>query len=162
MKDWNNVVAYSTAAEDAINYVKQIEAQLKERYEALVAGNDEILNTSELLVLVVDNQDALLAICGDKEGLNAYKNIIGKYKNMNVCFITFVENAPISYNSPEILKNMRDQRHFIVFEDMANLKLFDAPLAMTRAFKKPIDLGDGYYIKDNECVKLKTPICGKR
>ena len=37
------------------------------------------------------------------------------------------------------------------------LKIYDMPLAVTRKFKKPIETGDGYYIKENECIKLKTP-----
>ena len=45
---------------------------------------------------------------------------------------------------------------------MNNMKIFDVPLAMSRNFKKPIELGDGYYIRDNDCVKLKTPASGKQ
>lgn len=57
-----------------------------------------------------------------------------------------------------IMKNIRDQRNFMYFDDMSNMKIFDVPLAMMRNFKKSIELGDGYYIKDNDCVKLKTPL----
>lgn len=32
------------------------------------------------------------------------------------------------------------------------------PLATMRQFKKQIDVGDAYYIKDNECTKVKTAI----
>lgn len=153
--------AYSIVTEDAVTYIKDMEKQLKERYDALVAGNDEVLNSAELLMLVLDNQDAMLAICNDRDGLAAYKNIVGRYKNMKACIITFVDNANIPYSAPEMLKNLRDQRHFMIFEDTANIKLFDVPLAVTRKFKKQIEMGDGYYFKDNECAKLKTPLCRK-
>jgi len=148
-------------AEDAITYIKDMEAMLKSRYDALVAGNEDILEESQLLVLVVDNQDALMAICNDKEALDAYKNIMGRYKNMKACMITLVDNVAIPYSAPEILKNIRDQRHFMFFDDMVNMKIFDVPLAMARNFKKPIETGDGYYIRENECVKVKTPVCVK-
>ena len=36
------------------------------------------------------------------------------------------------------------------------MKIFDMPLAVSRAFKKQIELGDCYYIRDNEYVKLKS------
>ena len=121
-------------------------------------GNEDVLNDAELLMLVIDNQDALLTICNNSDALAAYKNIIGRYKNMKVCITVFVENANIPYSAPEIMKNIRDQRNFMYFDDMGNMKIFDVPLAMSRNFKKPIELGDGYYIKDNECVKLKTSI----
>lgn len=158
LKTSNNIASYSMITEDAITYIKEIEMEVKNRYDALVAGNEDALNDAELLMLVIDNQDALLAICNNSEGLAAYKNIMGRYKNMKVCIITFVENANIPYSAPEILKNIREQRNFMYFDDMSNMKIFDVPLAMMRNHKKPIELGDGYYIKDNECMKLKTAI----
>lgn len=161
LKDSNNIAAYSMIADNVVQYIKEIEMQLKNRYDALVAGKEDVLSVAELLMLVIDNQDALLAICSDSDGLAAYKNIIGRYKNMKVCIITYVENANIPYSAPEIMKNIRDQRNFMYFDDMSNMKIFDVPLAMSRNFKKPIELGDGYYIKDNECIKLKTPDSGK-
>lgn len=162
LKESDNIIAYSMIADDAVKYIKEIEMQLKDRYDALVAGNEDVLNNAELLMLVVDNQDALLAMCNNSDALAAYKNIIGRYKNMKVCITVFVENANIPYSAPEIMKNIRDQRNFMYFDDMSNMKLFDVPLAMSRNFKKPIELGDVYYIKDNECVKLKTSICSHR
>lgn len=162
LKESDNITAYSMVAEDAVKYIKEIEMQLKDRYDALVAGDEEVLNDAELLMMVIDNADALLAICNNSDGLAAYKNIIGRYKNMKVCIVAFVENANIPYSAPEIMKNIRDQRNFMYFDDMSNMKIFDVPLAMSRNFKKPIELGDGYYIKDNECVKLKTAICSHR
>ena len=158
LKTAPNVASFSMIAEDAVPQILQIEQQLKERYDALVAGNEEVLQEAKLLLLVVDNQDALLAICNDKDALNAYKNITGKYKNMKVCMMVCVENANIPYSAPEILKNIRDMRHFMYFDDIQNMKIFDMPLAIARNFKKPIEQGDGYYIKENTCVKLKTAL----
>lgn len=162
LKSGDNVTAYSMIAEDAVQYIKEMEQQLKERYEALVAGNENALNDVPLLMLMVDNQDALMAICNNPDALAAYKNIVGRYKNMKACIVALVENQNIPYSAPEILKNVRDQRNFMYFDDMSNMKIFDVPLAMARNFKKPIELGDGYYIKDNECVKLKTALSEHR
>ena len=78
---------------------------------------------------------------------------------MKACILTFVDNASIPYSAPEILKNIRDQRQFLFFDDVSSMKVFDVPLAVSRKFKKQIELGDGYYFKDSECLKLKTPIC---
>lgn len=157
-KKGTNVMAYSIIAEDAVTYIKEIEQQLKKRYEALTSGEESALESAELLVLIIDNQDALLAICNNSEALTAYKNIVGRYRNMRACIITFIENANIPYSAPEILKNIRDQRNLMYFDDISNMKLYDVPLSVSRQFKKPIDLGDAYYIKDNECIKLKTAI----
>ena len=158
LKSGDNVTAYSMIAEDAVQYIKEIEKQLKDRYDALVAGNENALDDVPLLMLMVDNQDALMAICNNPDALAAYKNIVGRYKNMKACIVALVENQNIPYSAPEILKNIRDQRNFMYFDDMSNMKIFDVPLVMSRNFKKPIELGDGYYIKNNECIKLKTAL----
>lgn len=158
LKNSPALASYGVVAEDAVNNIRAMEGQLKERYDALVAGDEQVLANAPLLLLVLDHPDALAAISGNKEALAAYKNIVGRYKNMKGCIITFVDNANIPYSSPELLKNVRDQRNLLLFDDIGNLKVFDASLALQRAFKKPIETGDCYYFKDNDCVKLKTPI----
>lgn len=154
-----NVAGYSMVAEEAVTFIRQIEEQLKQRYDALVAGDESVLQSGQLLMLIMDNPDSLNAICNSSEGLAAYKNIVGRYKNMKVCILTLVENANISYTAPEILKNIRDQKNFMFFDDMSSIKLFDPPLAVLRSFKKPIEPGDGYYIHENQYIKMKTVLC---
>ncbi|MCD8069691.1 MAG: hypothetical protein LUE87_12580 [Lachnospiraceae bacterium] len=153
-----NVVSYSMLAEDAAVYIREMETQLKDRYDAIVAGNENALDDAGLLVLAIDNPDAIAAICAKPDALAAYKNIVGRYKNMMACIITFIENVNIPYSAPEIMKNIRDQKNILFFDDISNMKLFDVPLMTSRRFKKPIETGDGYYIRDNEYVKLKTPL----
>ncbi|MDY3747034.1 MAG: type VII secretion protein EssC [Lachnospiraceae bacterium] len=162
LKNEVNVSSYSMVAEDAANYIKDIEAQLKERYDALVAGDEQILDNAKLLMLVIDNPDGLNAICNDTAALAAYRNITGRYKHMKVCMIALVDNVMIPYSAPEILKNIRDQHHLMYFDDIANMKIYDVPLSMVRNFKKPVETGDAYYIRENTCVKLKTPFFAKR
>lgn len=150
---------YSIVAEDAAACIKTIEGQLQQRYEKLAAGDETVLATTELLVLVMDNADALQAVSADSAAAAAYKNIIGRYKNLNVCVITMVENVNIPYSAPDMLKTIRDSHHMLFFDDLVNLKIFDVQLSIMRRFKKPIEQGDCYYIRENECIKLKTPLC---
>lgn len=158
LKEKKNVVAYSMIAEDAVSLIIEVEKQLKERYDALVSGDEIVLQKAELLMIIIENQDALDAICNNLDSLAAYQNIIGKYKNMKVCIIVFMENVNIPYMSPQILKDIRDQQKLIYFDDLSNMKIFDVYPSISRMFKKPIELGDGYYIRDNEYIKLKTPV----
>lgn len=153
----SNVAFYSVIAEDAVNTILEMEAELKNRYDALVAGDETVLQNAKLQILILDSEDAVAAISNNMNALNAYKNIIGRYKNMKACIlVSSFENANIPYSAPEIMKNIRDQHHMFFFDDLANLKVFDPPFALVRAFKKPVELGDCYYLKGNECVKLKT------
>ena len=79
---------------------------------------------------------------------------------MNICVILGeFENANVPYAAPEIIKKARDAKHFMFFDDIANMKILDMPLSVMRQFKKAIELGDAYYIKDSECAKIKTVVC---
>jgi type VII secretion protein EssC, C-terminal domain len=160
LKDDANVFSYDCVQEKAVFLVKEICSELKYRYDALATGDDSVLNDSKTLLLILDNYDAVEAICNDPMALSAYKDITGKYKNMNVCVILGgFENESVSYSAPEIYKKARDARHFMFFDDLVNLKIFDMSLTVVRQYKKPIELGDGYYIKDNNCQKIKTVLC---
>ena len=103
---------------------------------------------------------AIEAICNNPSALTAYNNIIGKYKNMNVCVILGgVENVSIPYNAPEILKKAKDERKLLLFDDVENIKVFDIPYGSIKKYKKALEIGDCYFIKGNDCIKLKTPKC---
>ena len=94
-----------------------------------------------------------------------YSGILGK----NIAIIDIIsffisvilgefENKTVNYNSPEIFRQIRDSRHLFFFGDISTLKIFDLPLSMIREFKKPVSVGDCYYIDDNVCYKIKTPL----
>lgn len=159
LKNKPNVTKYSILHEDSVSFITEIEQQLKSRYDALIAGDENIISKSTLLMMIIDNMDAVEAICNDKNASDAFKNIVGRYKNMNVCIIvSCVENTGISYSAPDMIKHLRDNRHFICFEDISNLKIFDVPLAIMRNYKKPISVGDCYYFKEATCIKVKTAV----
>lgn len=160
LKESPVVRKYEMLPEQAVELVKNIANTLKTRYEAVSRGDDELLSTVPVIVLIINNVAAMEAISGDISAMDAYSDIVGRYKNMNVCvFIGDYENANISYSSPEILKKLRDAKHFLFFDDLANLKIFDLPIAAIRENRKSLKTGEAYYIRENEIVKLKTPKC---
>ena len=55
-------------------------------------------------------------------------------------------------------KKLKETKQIFFFDDLANIKILDMPLAMLRQFKKQVEVGEGYFIRDNECCKIKTPI----
>ena len=99
-------------------------------------------------------------LCKDTEAANAMRNIIGKYKNINVCmFVGNYENKNIPYGANEFVKKIKEDRHILFFDDLSNLKIVDLPLALIRQYKKKINKGIGFYINKNEINKLHTPCC---
>lgn len=154
-----NVKAYEIMPDKAVALITNIEGKLKARYDTLANDATMDISKEKLLYIVLNSYDAIEAICNDPAAMAAYKNITGKYKNMNVCILLGgIENNNVPYSAPEIIKKARDSKHFMFFDDMQNMKIVDMPLAVARNFRKPIEQGDCYYIKDNECVKIKSAL----
>lgn len=159
LSDDENVVAYSLLQDQAFESLKEIESELEKRYQLIAAGDTGALEQEPVIILVLNSYDIVEAISNDTQMMTIYKNITGKYKNLGVCVIIGdYENNNVPYASPEIIKKARDARHFMFFDDIENMKILDMPLAVLRAYKKPIEPGDGYYIKDNAVVKVKTAL----
>ncbi|MBE6817538.1 MAG: type VII secretion protein EssC [Ruminococcaceae bacterium] len=157
LKDLDIVQEYEFLTDKSSDILKGIEQELSKRYDALASGADDVIANSELIVLIINNPEALDFISNDMSLMDTYKNIITRYKNLNVCVLVGdYENTNVSYAAPDLVKMLRDARHFLYFDDISNMKIIDFPLAVMREFKKPIDTGDAYYIKDNDCYKIKT------
>lgn len=160
LKDNASVKKYVFLPDQASEIIEHIESVVVSRYQEVIAGNIDVLTNAPVLVLMINNLDAIEAISNNSTLMAKYNNIIGKYKNMNVCVILgAVENANIPYSAPEVLKKAKDERKLLFFDDLDNLKLFDLPYSATKKHKKALKLGDCYFVKGNDCVKLKTPKC---
>lgn len=82
--------------------------------------------------------------------------MISRYKNLKVGVIfTNYENVNVSYDAPEPIRNIKQERHLLYFDDLDNLKVFDVAYEDMKANKKRLQLNDAYYIKDNSVVKVK-------
>lgn len=153
----DNVKAYEILAENAKSHLVEIDRELEKRYKLLAEGNDDVLSNSNMILLIINSIDMLDELCKDTEAANAMRNIIGKYKNMNVCmFVGNYENKNIPYGANEFVKKIKEDRHILFFDDITNMKVFDIVLALRRKFNKKIKLGDAYFFWDNDVSKIKS------
>lgn len=158
LKDKENVVSYEFLPGKAKEIVESIDLKLANRYEALANENTEFLDNEKFIILLVNSIDAIEEISSDTLALNAFNNIIGKYKNLKVLvFVASIPNAMISYTSPDVLKAIRETKQLLIFDDVKSIKIVDPPYQIAKKFKKSIEPGDCYYISENEFVKLKVP-----
>lgn len=149
---------YTRTSEDVKDILSNIEKKLEERYQEFSNGNDAVLDNSSLLMLLINNMDGIKSINGDKNVLQSYRNIMGRYRNMNICIlVSCIENSAISFSAPDMVKDVKEIRHVVYFDDIANIKMFDVPFASTKQFKKKVTKGDCFYINDSEVTKLKVP-----
>ncbi len=153
-----NVKSYGIVPETIAAMLCAIEQTLAERYRQLAGGNNSVLDTAGLLVLVLNGIDAMEAVCTVPSALSAFRSIVSKYKSIGVLVVgADIENSSSQYSCPEPIKKICENRQYLYFDSLQNLKLVTLPMAVQRSFKKALENTDCYYIKEQECKKLKIP-----
>lgn len=152
-----NTAMYLTSYHDVPPMIEEINQRIEQRYEMYSAGMFDELEMEPWIILVIDSADIMLNMSGDNKIMKYMKEWLVKYKNMKIfVFMPDIENNSISFNSPEMLKIVKDNRHYMVFDDVCNIKICDISVSASKKYSKPIETGDAYYIKDNELVKIKV------
>ena len=120
-------------------------------------GQGSVGDNTELLLMIIQNNDIAKKIGDDYELMEQFNEMISRFNGMNVAFIfTNYSNVSLSYDSPEPLRLIKEQQHIIFFEDLDNLKPFEVPYEELKANRKRLETGDAYYIRDNMVIKLKV------
>ena len=153
-----NVSHYSLSSEVAVETFKEAEEELKRRYDELAAGNEDIITKSKLILIIINQTSIVEELQTNATVMAAYRNMIGKYKNMRVgIIIGGIENEAIPYSAPDMIKRVKETRHMLFFDDLANSKAIEITMVQGKPFRKKTELGDGFYLKDNAIVRLKIP-----
>lgn len=136
--------------------IGEIEQCAQSRMELL--NRDRVAFEKEpWLVLMIESNEFATEISANKAVVASFRNLIGKYSAMKI-FVLFtnIENSNISFSAPEIMKIIKDNKSYLIFDDMSNVKLCDVSLSVSKKYAKPIEFGDAYYVKDTEITKVKT------
>lgn len=156
------VKEYILDTEQILSVIEKTERVLQERYENMINSTDpDYMKNQPYLLFILQNRDAIDKLCSDRDTLTRYKNITGRYKNMKVGFLlSNIENAQIPFSANDLMKQIKDSRHCVILEDIPSIKVIEnIPLAVTKEYKKPLRLGDGYYVRGNTFEKLKYKKC---
>lgn len=151
----NKVSEYSLSAERVGDIVRKWHKELEQRYNKMLF-NETVDDKAELLLMIIQNNDVAASIQKDMEISDMFNDIITRYKNLGVCIIlSNYPNSSVSYDAPDAIRTIKQNQHIICLEELQNLKCFDPPYEAIRTNRKPLSLGDGYYINDNEVTKIK-------
>ncbi len=155
----NPQIQYTYVPEKIMDYLTEIKMSMEIRYNNLINSIGSSLEDEPLILLINRSQDALGCISGSKEIMPVYKDIISKYKNLKIAMIhSDIPNLPTAFNAPEPLKLLKEAKKYLFFDDITAIKLTDVNPSLIRELKKPIQLGDTYFIKEGSVLKIKTPI----
>ena len=128
-----NTAMYLTSYHDVPPMIEEINQRIEQRYEMYSAGMFDELEMEPWIILVIDSADIMLNMSGDNKIMKYMKEWLGKYKNMKIfVFMPDIENNSISFNSPEMLKIVKDNRHYMVFDDVCNIKICDISVSASK------------------------------
>lgn len=157
LADDDRIELYTKSVDDLAEMLSAIKNTLVERYAAReIHGNTAIMQLKPV-VLIINTTDAASYISENSAVLDTYKEIVKKYKNLkSLILFTNVENETIAYGSSEVMKMMKDNYQFIMFEDLNVVKLFDCPLSLLKKYKAPLKDNEAYFLSGSELKKIKT------
>ena len=148
---------YSVLPDEAVSAFLHIEEKLESRYQMIAQGNEAALEKEKLIIVVLNSPDTVESVCASAKALAAYKNFIGKYKNLKICVLLGnIDNKLINYSAPEIYRTVRDRKQLFYFGNIGTMKIFDVPLQYLRAFKKPVSESECFYFDEEQVYKLKA------
>lgn len=152
----NTASIYTTSIPGLTEIMTTVANKLKERFEKTKTG--ELNLAEEALQLIIINSTSMMKLIGtDKALLEIYKLISQNLKGMKVCFLlTDVENASISFSAGDLLKQVRDSKSVIAFEDIKGIKVVDVPMGVAREFKKALEANDAYLINNDRVEKIRV------
>lgn len=160
LKDFNDygfVERYSIDSNEYETIFEDISNELEDRYLNVMESGIESLEEEPLIIIIINNRTILENMGTNKNAMDIFKTMTNKYKSMKVSFMfTDVDNAQVSYSSPEIMKLLKENKKGFIFENIGEVKFFEVPNNYIREHKKNIELGDSYLISNNEISKVKT------
>lgn len=147
---------YETQGMKYKDFFTSLEMSLQSAYQKLTGNGEE---PDELKVIILNNPDVIVDISNDKSTIAIVKDIVGKYKMLNVYIVLgCVPNSQIVYGAPELYKMAKETRNILYFDNLDMCKIIDVPALIIRNNRKRISKGDAYYIHDLDFYKVKTPI----
>ncbi len=125
------------------------------RQEMLKDDGIDSVGKMPLLLYVFHSDDAVEYISESKELSSLYQKITKIARNLNVMFLfSNVEDVTTGYNSPALLKKLKENKRAIICQKLNDVKFFDIPISTMRAMKAHIN-GDAYYINGNEIQRIR-------
>ena len=145
--EFGYVKAYTNSSNDGIELIERFCEEVIER-----ANDDETYENC--LMLVVNNNEVFKKICNDKLCSKIVSDALKCIKDAKAFMLfTNVPNQAAGFNSPEVLKTLKDEKTAMLFMQLTDNKMYDI---YGRIKADPgYSVSVGYYLDDNGYSKVK-------
>lgn len=153
----DKAVVYSRNPKDIEIMLETVIEALAKRYEMREEGGLKAITGLRPIVLIINSVEAVKYIDSNTGAAEAYKQIIGSYKGLKLfIIITNIDNEAINYTSPMLLRQLKDNGNFIVFEDLDRIRLIDIPLSVLKKNKRSLKENEAFFISRGDIKKIMS------
>lgn len=158
LNDMSITKKYTLESEYIVELMEYIGDEAEKRYRMKIENNLDLLDASSLIVVAVQNNDAIEALNNSSRAMEVYKSLHKRCKEVKICFaFTDVENETLSYNSPELLKMLKESKRGFSYISLAEIKWLDVGYKEVNANRKPLSDGDCFNFSGaNPISRIKT------
>ena len=149
---------YVASLEGIEDTITTIEAECQKRKELIASTGISAVDKLPAQIVIIQHPSFFEADIISKAVAELFKKVIKASREAKT-FIIFsnVENMPVAYGAPELLKMVKDTNNILYFDDLKSIKLCEVSLAETRKHKKATDVGDAFFITERSINRIKTP-----
>jgi hypothetical protein len=149
--DYGFVKRYTNDVTEAVSLVNDYcEEVTKRQKEADALEPDE----QPYLILLLNNAEVFKRICNDKADSKMFTDLIKSASEAGAfVLLTTVENQPVSFNSSEVLKTIKEERKAILFAPIAESKMFE--ISGRKSMETSFDQSMGYRFEGGVYTKIK-------
>ncbi|MDO5812375.1 MAG: type VII secretion protein EssC [Bacillota bacterium] len=147
---------YSTSEDTIDSILEEIHQILESRFNTSIYEGIQAVYKEPPIVLVIENNEVITNISKNNNLFEMMKDILEKYQEMGAMVLfTNISNAQIPYNASGLMKMIKEDRNYLIFDDISNIKLVDIPVSLSKKYAKQLGKDDAYYMENGVLRKIK-------
>ena len=156
MQNLPYVERYTIDYSEVGNIIDALLAELEVRYEEMMDYGLAVNEDKPLLLVIINSIDAIEYISSSKEMINKYQKILKQYRSLKFAFVfASIEDMVLGYNSPELLKRLKDNPNALVTSNLKELKFFNSIPSKTINGTRTLGNTDAYLVKGTDVERIK-------
>ena len=150
------VAGYHSDYSEVGTVIDLVRERAEARREAVAERGMDALEGEPYLVVVVNSREALDFVSESKELVASYIALRKQCARMRVLFVfSAVPDASVSFSSPALLKELKEERRGIVLTPMSEHKFYDVAAAVARSLGGSLEKGQAYLVSGPDVSKMR-------
>ena len=160
LKYYEDVADYTVDFTLVREMIKNLYDLAKARADQVRQEGTIVLQNLPLEVVIINTKEAVNAISSDNSTMKLFEEMKDQYKLMKILLIFGnLENKTISFSSPALLRQLRESRQGILFENLSAGRMYDIDGLTVRENRFTLSKDDAFRIDDGMIshIKVVTP-----